>query len=65
MCGTPSRKGEDLIGEVLSLIQKVLTQTILKLTIQNFISQISAIFGYSIFRLVASVRMINYLSREC
>ena len=35
------------------------------LTIQNFTSQILEILGQSIFGLVASFRMINYLSKEC
>ena len=37
----------------------------MKLNIQNFTSSILVIFEWSIFELVASFRMINYLSGEC
>ena len=35
------------------------------LTTENFASQILGVFRQSIFRLVASFRIINYLSGEC
>ena len=37
---------------------------ILKLNFQNFTSQLLKTFAWSIFRLVASFRLINFLSGE-